>query len=146
MEGEDSKAGPEVRPRRLFIAFRANESAQVLEDLIVPNPFPGMDPYLEGDLWMTVHTDLCVEIARQLAPKIRPKYVALSARRVVLAGPDGSERSGQNRFPHVGVVSSHSRDEAGAIAVATAPLVLLAEMPEDRISRATKHGRIVYEV
>ena len=34
----------------------------------MPNPFPGMDPYLEGDLWTTVHTDLCAEIARQLAP------------------------------------------------------------------------------
>jgi hypothetical protein len=33
----------------------------------MPNPFPGMDPYLEGDLWMSAHTDLCAEIARQLA-------------------------------------------------------------------------------
>ena len=33
---------------------------------LMPNPFPGMDPYLEGDLWTTVHTDLCAEIARQL--------------------------------------------------------------------------------
>src|SRR5262249_42126321 len=51
----------------------------------MPNPFPGMDPYLEGDLWTTVHTDLCAEIARQLSPKLRPKYVALSTRRGVLA-------------------------------------------------------------
>ncbi len=50
----------------------------------MPNPFPGMDPYLEGDLWLTVHTDLCAEIARQLAPKLRPKYMALSTRRVIL--------------------------------------------------------------
>ena len=54
----------------------------------MPNPFPGMDPYLEGDLWTTVHTDLCAEIARQLSPRLRPKYVALSTRRVVLAPPD----------------------------------------------------------
>jgi Protein of unknown function (DUF4058) len=54
----------------------------------MPNPFPGMDPYLEGDLWTTLHTDLCAEIARQLAPKLRPKYVALSTRRVVLAPPE----------------------------------------------------------
>lgn len=38
----------------------------------MPNPFPGMDPYLEGDLWTTVHTDLCAEVARQLTPKLRP--------------------------------------------------------------------------
>jgi hypothetical protein len=42
----------------------------------MPNPFPGMDPYLEGDLWTTVHTDRCTESARHLAPKLRPKYVS----------------------------------------------------------------------
>lgn len=96
----------------------------------MPNPFPGMDPYLEGDLLMTVHTDLCAEIARQLSPKLRPKYVALSTRRVVLADPDVSELSGQNRFPDVGVVSSHMPDHAAAVAVATAPLILHAVLPE----------------
>src|SRR5258707_1587193 len=89
-----------------------------------------MDPYLEGDLWMTVHTDLCAEIARQLSPKLRPKYVALSTRRVVLADPDESELSGQNRFPDVGVVTSHTPDDSAAVAVATAPLILHSEMPE----------------
>src|SRR5437867_1802330 len=65
----------------------------------MPNPFPGMDPYLEGDLWTAVHTDLCAEIARQLAPKLRPKYVALSTRRVVLAPPDENEGLAGQRFP-----------------------------------------------
>src|SRR5713226_4552077 len=55
------------------------------------NPFPGMDPYLEGDLWTSVHTDLSAEIARQLAPKLRPKYVTRSARRIVLTTPDPTE-------------------------------------------------------
>ena len=31
----------------------------------MPSPFPGMDPYLEGDLWTTLHVQLAVEIARQ---------------------------------------------------------------------------------
>ena len=65
------------------------------------NPFPGMDPYLEGDLWMSVHTDLCAEIARQLAPKLRPKYVVLSTRRVVLAPPDKTALP--EPIPHVSV-------------------------------------------
>jgi hypothetical protein len=47
----------------------------------MPNPFPGMDPYLEGDLWISVHTDLCAEIARQLAPK------ALSQNRFPCSAP-----------------------------------------------------------
>jgi hypothetical protein len=50
----------------------------------MPSPFPGMDPYLEGARWMTVHAQLTAEIARQLAPKLRPKYVALTTERFVL--------------------------------------------------------------
>jgi hypothetical protein len=96
----------------------------------MPNPFPGMDPYLEGDLWTSVHTDLCAEIARQLAPKLRPKYVALSTRRVVLAPPDESEGLPGQRFPDVGILSSHAPGSAPATAVATAPLILPASLPE----------------
>lgn len=43
----------------------------------MPSPFPGMDPYLEGSTWMNFHGQLCAEIARQLTPKLRPRYVAL---------------------------------------------------------------------
>lgn len=96
----------------------------------MPNPFPGMDPYLEGDLWMSVHTDLCAEIARQLAPKVRPKYKVLSTRRVILAPPDESERNGGHRFPDVGVLSSHPVERNSAAGVATAPLILPAAFPE----------------
>src|SRR5437588_8402129 len=93
-------------------------------------PFPGMDPYLEGDLWTTVHTDLCAEIARQLAPQLRPKYVALSTRRVVLAPPDESEGLAEHCFPEVGVLSSQIRDSAPGAAMAAAPLILHASLPE----------------
>jgi hypothetical protein len=36
-----------------------------------------MDPYLEGSLWTTVHFSLSAEIVRQLAPKVRPRYLVL---------------------------------------------------------------------
>jgi hypothetical protein len=32
----------------------------------MPSPFPGMDPYLEGSEWTSVHAELSSEIARQL--------------------------------------------------------------------------------
>lgn len=96
----------------------------------MPNPFPGMDPYLEGDLWTTVHTDLCAEIARQLAPKLRPKYVALSTRRVVLAPADENEGLAGQRFPDVGVLSSQPPRSSPGVAVASAPLILPANFPE----------------
>ncbi|MCI0682490.1 MAG: DUF4058 family protein [Gemmataceae bacterium] len=100
------------------------------------NPFPGMDPYLEGDLWMSVHTDLCAEIARQLAPKVRPKYKVLSTRRVVLAPPNESERNGESerigghRFPDVGILTAAQPSEGARTGVATAPLILPAALPE----------------
>lgn len=93
------------------------------------NPFPGMDPYLEGDLWTSVHTDLCAEIARQLAPKLRPKYVALSTRRVVLAPPDESESTPSHRFPDIGLLTSHPPSAAAGV-TATAPLLLPTDLPE----------------
>jgi hypothetical protein len=31
----------------------------------MPNPFPGINPYLEGPAWTTVHSNLVEEIARQ---------------------------------------------------------------------------------
>jgi Protein of unknown function (DUF4058) len=96
----------------------------------MPNPFPGMDPYLEGDLWTTVHTDLCAEIARQLSPKLRPKYVALSTRRVVLAPCEEDNGAAGQRFPDVGILSSGVHGSSAGAAVTAAPLILPASLPE----------------
>ena len=40
----------------------------------MPSPFPGMDPYLEGYLWVDVHNALANKIRQQLAPKVQPGY------------------------------------------------------------------------
>ena len=53
----------------------------------MPSPFPGMDPYLEGDLWQEFHDRLANQISVQLLPLLRPKYVALLAKRYVLDSP-----------------------------------------------------------
>lgn len=43
----------------------------------MPSPFPGMDPYLEAPhIWEDFHANLAMEIQRQLAPGLRPRYVA----------------------------------------------------------------------
>lgn len=41
----------------------------------MPSPFPDMDPYLEGALWTTFHFAFGAEIVRQLAPRLRPRYL-----------------------------------------------------------------------
>jgi len=89
-----------------------------------------MDPYLEGDLWTTVPTDLCAEIARQISPKLRPKYVALSTRRVVVAPPDETEGAPGQRFPDVGILKSHANPAGSTAGIATAPLILPVSFPE----------------
>ncbi|MCK6629041.1 MAG: DUF4058 family protein [Anaerolineae bacterium] len=41
------------------------------------SPFPGMDPYLEGEMWPEFHDTLIHQIRAQLMPRLQPKYVAL---------------------------------------------------------------------
>lgn len=45
------------------------------EGNFMPNPFPGMNPYLEHpEIWPGVHHWLIIELARLLSPQLRPKY------------------------------------------------------------------------
>lgn len=45
------------------------------------SPFPGMDLYLEGEMWQEFHETFAGEIRAQLMPQLKPKYVALLAKR-----------------------------------------------------------------
>ena len=49
----------------------------------MPSPFPGMDPFLEGYLWVDVHQRLANQISARLSPLISPRYVARLAVAVV---------------------------------------------------------------
>lgn len=51
------------------------------------SPFPGMDPYLEGDLWQEFHDTLSNQIRAQLLPLLPPRYVALLEKRYVIEDP-----------------------------------------------------------
>jgi hypothetical protein len=48
-----------------------------------------MDPYLEGSLWMSVHSQLASAFVRQLNPQILPRFIALPTRRFVRERPEG---------------------------------------------------------
>lgn len=90
-----------------------------------------MDPYLEGPLWPTVHNNLIEEIARQLAPKLEPKYLTLTSQRIVLATPDPLELgSPRSRLPDVAVFADGGNLPASPASASPAPLVLDAAMPE----------------
>lgn len=98
----------------------------------MPSPFPGMDPYLEGSLWMSFHTQLAAEIARQLAPRLRPKYLALTAERFVMELSDTAVVTVAGMYPDVGVAVARPMGEpllsAGTM-VAPPPLRMVTVMP-----------------
>lgn len=48
------------------------------------SPFPGMDPFLEGEMWQEFHETLAGSMRAQLMPRLTPKYVALLAKRYVV--------------------------------------------------------------
>jgi hypothetical protein len=75
-----------------------------------------MDPYLEGSLWMSFHTQLAAEIARQLAPLIRPRYLALTAERFVLEWPDAVGITVAGLYPDVAVTQRRPDPLPGALA------------------------------
>jgi hypothetical protein len=54
----------------------------------MPMIFPGMDPYLENPaIFPGIHGPMVVYLRDQLAPLIRPRYVASAGDRVYLEGP-----------------------------------------------------------
>ncbi|MEG4226314.1 DUF4058 family protein [Microcoleus sp. N9_B2] len=56
----------------------------------MPNPFPGMNPYLESpDFWRAVHNRLIVAIADFLTPQLLPKYLVDIEQRIYqISGED----------------------------------------------------------
>ncbi|MGL5064447.1 MAG: DUF4058 family protein [Microcoleus sp.] len=56
----------------------------------MPNPFPGMNPYLEvAELWRSVHNRLIVAIADVLTPQLLPKYLVDIEQRIYqISGED----------------------------------------------------------
>lgn len=76
----------------------------ILKKLVMSSPFPGMNPYLEHPtLWSGIHHRLITAIANDLAPKIRPNYIAAIEERVYEMGGEASLLVG---IPDVSVQSS----------------------------------------
>lgn len=105
----------------------------------MPSPFPGMDPYLEGEMWQEFHDRLANQISQQLMPLLAPKYVALLAKRYVIDHPAlGIFDVPPDRiiYPDVHVVAPPGAPEptvpAGAgVAIAEPPVELPSLLPEE---------------
>jgi len=51
----------------------------------MPSPFPGMDPFIEGQLWQDFHTTFVTVVRELLMPQVRPRYVVEVEQYVYLA-------------------------------------------------------------
>jgi hypothetical protein len=106
----------------------------------MPSPFPGMDPYLEGEMWVEFQHSFVHRISQQVMPLVRPKYVAFLAKRycrepIVFGGSDKEARTVQPIMDDVPVLAIEIRD------VAERRLVTLIEI----LSPVNKRGEGVRE-
>lgn len=109
----------------------------------MPSPFPGMDPYLEGYLWPDVHHSLATQIRDQLAPYLRPRYVARIEIQVVVDEAPQSEVG--IMYPDVEIVRSQPeppvRSGRGGVLVAEVPVAtpasITVQLPAVEVRLAT---------
>ncbi len=74
----------------------------------MPNPFPGMNPWLEAPaLWSDVHHSLITALRNYLAPRLRPRYfVAVETHTYISAASDALAAS---RYPDLMVIELGSK-------------------------------------
>lgn len=87
-----------------------------------------MDPYLEGSEWTSIHTALAVEIAQQLTPRLRPKYMARTEKRYVVGSLDPAHDVGQ-----VAATARQSTTDVIAVTMPAGiavPLTIATVLPE----------------
>jgi hypothetical protein len=97
------------------------------------SPFPGMDPYLEGDIWTSFHSEFVVDVARHLTPQLSPKYTARVQKRWVTTILEGAEISTADIYSDVGVRHEEPAPIGrGGTAVAPAPLLIPTALPVER--------------
>ncbi len=50
----------------------------------MPSPFPGMDPFIEGQRWEAFHAMFIVGIQETLMPQLVPSYIATIEERLIV--------------------------------------------------------------
>ena len=76
----------------------------------MPSPFPGMDPFIEGQRWRDFHTRFVTVLSEMLTPEVRPRYVVEVEEYVYLA----REEEDPDRVIEPGVVVVESGPEPAA--------------------------------
>lgn len=103
------------------------------------SPFPGMDPFLEGQEWEDFHTRFNTGMSDQLSGQLEPKYFARVERRVYLERDvEDQPDQPQWRRSDLAIVTAEpwwSRPDTSsdpAVATLEAPVECLVPMAEER--------------
>ncbi|MFV0442976.1 MAG: DUF4058 family protein [Planctomycetaceae bacterium] len=91
-----------------------------------PQPFPGMDPYLERE-WEEVHASLTVYARDALQPQLGGELRAAAERRLIVEDDEVAVRPSRPIVPDTLVVEVS--DQEGGVAVAAPPATVTATAP-----------------
>lgn len=98
------------------------------------SPFPGMDPFIEGQKWEDFHHEIISVVRESLVPRVRPRYEVSVEERVYVERQTNGRRG--LIIPDVTMLELEGKEapaqEAGAAVptVTVAPVVLTLPMPE----------------
>lgn len=96
----------------------------------MPSPFPGMDPFLEGQLWSDFHADFIPQIRARLVPRLAPDYVVNVEKSLYLLHED--DEIERLVIPDVAVIESGhwTGGTEGGVALAVEPIVRTLPQPQ----------------
>ncbi|MBI5651237.1 MAG: DUF4058 family protein [Chloroflexi bacterium] len=115
----------------------------------MPSPFPGIDPFIEGQAWADFHARLITEISDLLVPDVRPRYAVRVEERVYIE--HHSNGHAHIIRPDVTVLGRETRaplaERAATMTVAATPVILTLPIPERiRETFLVVHERATMEV
>lgn len=98
----------------------------------MPNPFPGMNPYLENPAyWRGIHADLIITLRNAINAHLPSPFVTTIEERVYMALPN------QYTFPDLALLERRTpqewKDAAGSTATLTADAPFVAVMPDEEV-------------
>jgi hypothetical protein len=97
----------------------------------MPSPFPGMDPFIEGQKWTDFHTEFLSDLRAALAPLIAPAYTAHVEEREYVEHSNGGGPAWVR--PDVTVADDPRRTSgSGGVATLEAPARARIPLPERR--------------